>query len=160
MKRTDPIKHVAFFLGVSAALAASAPSAFAQAPAPNHNFIVRATAKTPDTVVADIKRYVLDHKWLYLAEFKVKNDEVTVVKMCVPSAGPDIWKAGLHVSALLPCGHIGVYAEGGATRLSMLDPRFMNQINPHPNLKKAGDDLYPILTRLLDDVTRSGATSD
>lgn len=136
------------------AVACAALAGAAAAQTPSANFILRTTAKTPDAVVADIRSYVLERKWLYLAEFKLKNDEVIVVKLCVPAAGKDIWAAGLHVSALLPCGHVGVYQEGGATRVSMLDPRFMNVLNPDPNLKKAGDALYPLLTGLLDEVTR------
>jgi hypothetical protein len=136
----------------AAAFAALATGAAAQTP--SANFIVKTTAKSPEAVVSDLKSRVLENKWLYLAEFKVKNDEVTVVKMCVPAAGKDIWSAGLHVSALLPCGHFGVYREDGTTKVSLLDPRFMNLLNPHPGLKKAGDDLHPVLTKLLDDVTR------
>ena len=154
MERVDCIIRTVCSLVVGAMLAAASTAGIAQASGPGKNFVIRATAKTPDAVVFDIKSYVLDRKWLYLAEFKVKNNEVTIVKLCVPSAASDIWAAGLHVSALLPCGHIGVYREGGMTRLSMLDPRFMHLLNPDPNLKKAGDDLYPVLTQMLDEVVK------
>ena len=154
MERIDRIIRIACSLGVGILLAAGSTAGIAQASGPGKNFIIRTTDKTPDAVVFDIKSYVLDRKWLYLAEFKVKNNEVTIVKLCVPSASSDIWAAGLHVSALLPCGQIGVYREGGMTRLSMLDPRFMNLLNPDPNLKKAGEDLFPVLTKLLDDVVK------
>jgi hypothetical protein len=134
--------------------AACAIATAAAAQTPSANFIVKTTAKTPEAVVSDLKSRVLQNNWLYLAEFKVKNDEVTVVKMCVPAAGKDIWSAGMHVSALLPCGHFGVYREDGTTKVSLLDPRFMNLLNPHPGLKKAGDDLHPLLTKLLEEVTK------
>ncbi|MCX8114139.1 MAG: DUF302 domain-containing protein [Burkholderiaceae bacterium] len=139
------------FVPLAVACAVLAGAAAAQTP--SANFIVKATAKTPEAVVSDLKSRVLQNNWLYLAEFKVKNNEVTVVKMCVPAAGKDIWSAGLHVSALLPCGHFGVYREDGTTKVSLLDPRFMNLLNPHPGLKKAGEDLHPLLTKLLDEVT-------
>ena len=139
---------------VLGALAGCSTGMSARTATPNANFMLRTTAKGPDAVVFDIKSYVLERKWLYLAEFKLKNGEVTVVKLCVPSASKDIWAAGLHVSALLPCGHIGVYQEGGATQLSMLDPRFMSRLNPDPNLEKAGDDLYPLLSTMLDAVSK------
>lgn len=145
---------VALVFVVLGALAGCSTSMSARTATPNANFMIRSTAKGADAVVFDIKSYVLDRKWLYLAEFKLKNGEVTVVKLCVPSASKDIWAAGLHVSALLPCGHIGVYQEGGVTRLSMLDPRFMNQLNPDPNLEKAGNDLYPLLSTMLDAVSK------
>jgi len=38
--------------------------------------------------------------------------------------------------------------------LSSSDPRFMNQLNPDPNLKKAGDDLYLLLSTMLDAVSK------
>jgi Domain of unknown function DUF302 len=145
---------VALVFVVLGALAGCSTGMQTKTAMPNANFLLRTTAKSPDAVVFDIKSYVLERKWLYLAEFKLKNGEVTVVKLCVPSASKDIWAAGLHVSALLPCGHVGVYQEGGATQLSMLDPRFMNQLNPDPNLKKAGDDLYPLLSTMLDAVSK------
>lgn len=141
-------------LAVLGMLAACSTPMSSQTPTPNANFMLRTSTKSPDAVVFDIKSYVLERKWLYLAEFKLKNGEVTVVKLCVPSASKDIWAAGLHVSALLPCGHIGVYREGGATRLAMLDPRFMNRLNPDPNLEKAGNELLPQLTALLDTVAK------
>lgn len=154
MKSPSRSTFVTLVFLVLGALAACSTGMHTKTATPNANFMLRTTAKSPDVVVFDIKSYVLDRKWLYLAEFKLKNAEVTVVKLCVPSASKDIWAAGLHVSALLPCGHIGVYREAGATHLSMLDPRFMNQLNPDPNLKKAGDDLYPLLSTMLNVVSK------
>lgn len=132
-----------------------AASAFAgERAAPNDLFVIKTSAKSPDAVFAAIKAYVADKKWLYLGDNKVKNDEVTLVKLCVPAASPDIWAAGLHVAALAPCGHIGIYREAGRTTVSMLHPKFMHVLNPHPRLKKAGDELAPLFDAMLDDVTR------
>lgn len=132
-----------------------AAAAFAgERAAPNDLFVIKTSAKSPDAVFAAIKAYVADKKWLYLGDNKVKNDEVTLVKLCVPAASPDIWAAGLHVAALAPCGHIGIYREAGRTTVSMLHPKFMHVLNPHPRLKKAGDELAPLFDAMLDDVTR------
>lgn len=133
---------------------AATPAFAGESATPNDLFVVKTSAKPPEAVLGAIKAYVADKKWLYLGDNKVKNGEVILVKLCVPSASKDIWAAGLHVAALAPCGHLGIYQEAGQTRVSMLHPKFMHALNPHPSLKKAGDELAPLFTALLDDVTR------
>lgn len=133
---------------------AAAPAFSGEHATPNDVFIIKTSAKPPEAVLGSIKTYVADNKWLYLGDNKVKNGEVILVKLCVPSASKDIWAAGLHVSALVPCGHLGIYQEAGQTKVSMLHPKFMNSLNPHPSLKKVGDELAPLLTAMLDDVIR------
>lgn len=150
--RHGPVRKT---LHCTALAAACALLAWQSAPAqtPSAYFMLRTTAKTPEAVVADVKSQVLDRKWLYLAEFKVHGGQVTIVKLCAKGSGELIWAAGLHVAAFMPCGHLGVYREDGVTKLSMLDPRFMNALNPDPNLQRVGDLLYPQFARLLDDVS-------
>lgn len=80
--------------------------------APDDIFIVRTTAKTPDAIVAAVRSYSEQQEWLFLSENKVKQGEVTLVKICIPEVGKLIWPAGLRLSALLPCGNIGIYANG------------------------------------------------
>lgn len=130
----------------------AAPAHAAQPP--DDMFIVKSTTKTPDATVAAIKQYATDRKWLYLAEFKVKNGEMTLVKLCVPTVAKDIWAAGLHIGAMGPCGNFGIYQEHGATRISMLHPKFMYALEPKPTLKQVGDELYPLFTAMLDHVSR------
>lgn len=122
--------------------------------APDDMFIIKSTPKTPDAAVAAIKTYATEKKWLYLAESKVKNGEMTVVKLCVPSVAKGIWAAGLHVGAMGPCGNLGIYQENGATRISMLHPKFMYALEPKPTLKQVGDELYPLFITMLDHVSR------
>jgi hypothetical protein len=133
---------------------AGAPASAGEYAAPNDVFVVKASAKSPDAVLGAIKTYIADKQWLYLGDNKVKNGEVILVKLCVPSASKDIWAAGLHVSALAPCGHLGIYRGAGQTKVSMLHPKFMHALNPHPSLKTVGDELAPLFTTMLDDVTR------
>ena len=121
---------------------------------PNGMFIMRTTTKSPDAVQAAIKAYVLEKKWLYVNDNKLKVGEVTQVRMCVPDIGKDTWKAGMHISALVPCGQIGIYEQDGVTKISMLHPGFMNALYPDPILKKAGEDLLPLLTTMLDEVVK------
>lgn len=136
-----------------ALLALAFAAGHAQAGAPNDNFWVRPTQKSPDEVVAAVKSYAEKHKWLYLASFKVKKGTVTSVKICYPQIGPDIFAAGMHVAAMMPCGHIAVYDDKG-TKVAMLDPKFMTVLYPDPNLERAVRTVTPLFEAMLDEVLR------
>ncbi len=47
-----------------------------------------------------------------------------------------IWDVGLDLSALLPCGNLSVYQKNGRTEISMLDPRYMQVLYPHPQVER------------------------
>lgn len=134
-------------------LASALACAQAQAGAPNDNFWVRPTQKSPEEVVEAIKAYAEANKWLYLAAFKVKKGTVTSVKICYPQIGPDIFAAGMHVAAMMPCGHIAVYDDKG-TKVAMLDPKFMTVLYPDPNLERAVRTVTPLFQAMLDEVLR------
>jgi hypothetical protein len=121
---------------------------------PNDMFVIRDTQKAPEEVVSKIKSYVEGNKWLYLAEFKLKGGEVIAVKICYPPIGSDIVAAGMHVMAMMPCGHIAVYKEGDKTRISMLHPKFMTALYPDPNLEKAVSTVTPQFEAMLTEVTK------
>jgi hypothetical protein len=120
---------------------------------PNDVFWVRSTQKSPEQVVAAIKEYVGNKKWLYLADFKLKGGQVTAVKICYPPIGNDIFAAGMHVAAMMPCGNIAVYDEGG-TKISMLHPKYMTAIYPDKNLEKAAREVTPLFEAMLAEVSR------
>lgn len=138
--------------GTLLALLMAAPAA--KAGEPNDMFWVRTTDRSPEQVVAAIKSYAEANKWLYLSDFKIKGGEVTAVKICYPPIGKDIFAAGMHVAAMMPCGHIAVYVEGGKTRLSMLHPKFMTALYPDKNLENAVKTVTPLFEKMLGDVTR------
>lgn len=119
---------------------------------PNAMFLVRTSAKSPDAVVAAIRNYVTARDWAYVNDASLKG--VVFVKFCVPELARDIFAAGDHVAALLPCGSIAVYRKGGGSELSMLHPAYMNALYPDANLKRAGEKGLPMFTELLDAVTR------
>lgn len=126
----------------------------ASAAEPNDMFWLRNTHKSPEQVSAAIKSHVENAKWLYLAEFKLKGGEVTAIKICYPPVGKDIFAAGMHVAAMMPCGHIAVYVENGTTRVSMLHPKFMTALYPDENLGRAVATLTPLFESMLSEVTR------
>ncbi len=129
-------------------------TAVAQAGDPNDIFIVRATSKTPDATVAAIKSYSEQKKWQYVGDSKVKNGEVRLVKICLPEVGNLIWPVGLQLSALLPCGNVGIYQKGGVTEISVLHPRYLHVLYPRPATDAASAVAEPLLTEMLDAVTK------
>ena len=118
--------------------------------------LIRATAKTPDQVVEAIKAYAKSQKWLFMGAntVKPKPGAVTMVKVCVPKVAAILWPVGLQVSAFLPCGNLGVYRGEGKTQVSMLHPGYMQILYPHPNVEKAVALATPLLTAMLEAITK------
>lgn len=100
-------------------------------------------------VVSTLKSYAKEKKWIYLGDFKVKKGQVILVKFCIKSVGKTVFKAGLKVSAMLPCGNVGVYQKNGKTEISLLNPNYMHTLYPDPNLKAAADLLMPIYVEMM-----------
>ena len=92
---------------------------------PGDIFLIRTTAKTPDAVVEAIRAYATEQRWQFLGASKVKKGQVMLVKLCILAVGQKIWPVGLELSALLPCGNLGVYEKNGATELSLLRPHYL-----------------------------------
>ena len=125
---------------------------------PREMFLLRSTTKSPEAVVEAIRSYAQTKKWNYLGADKVKQGQVTLVKICVPEVGQQLWPAGLHISAMLPCGNLGVYQKDGRTEISLLHPRYMQLIYPDPAVEKASATAAPLLIEMLDTVAQeSGA---
>lgn len=124
-----------------------APAASAE---PDDHFIIRDSNDSRETLAARIRTFVEDDEdWIHLAEFGLAGGDITAIKICYLPLGPDILAAGLHVGAMLPCGHIALYEEGDVTRLSMLDPKFMTTLQPDPNLERAVENAGPAFETLL-----------
>ena len=116
-------------------------------------FIISSAAKEPDAVVAAIKSYAQENKWQYLGESKIKQGQITLVKICIPEVGQALWPAGLHLSAMLPCGNIGIYRKDGVTEISTLHPRYMQLLYPDAATERANAIAAPLLAAMLKAVT-------
>jgi hypothetical protein len=145
MMRIHPILQIATLVALST---------IARAERPSDLFMVRTTAKAPDVVVAEIRSYSESMQWQYLGENKVKKGEVRLVKVCIPEVGRLIWPVGLKLSALLPCGNVGIYQNGPVTEISVLHPRYMHVLYPHPATARASAVAEPLLAQMLDAVTK------
>jgi hypothetical protein len=118
--------------------------------------LIRPSAKSPSEVVEAVKAYAEAKKWVYMGANTVrpKQGEVTMVKTCIPQVGGILWPVGLHLSALLPCVNIGVYQNQGRTEVSMLHPRYLQILYPHPEVEKAVGVATPLLTEMLDAIVK------
>jgi hypothetical protein len=116
-------------------------------------FVLRATTKSPDETVNAIRAYAEARGWNYLGADKVKQGEVTLVKLCIPEVGQMLWPVGLHLSAMLPCGNIGVYRKQDMTEVSLLNPRYMERILPDPAVRKASATAETLLTEMVDAIS-------
>ena len=153
--RTKTYAGRLFVGSLACALYVCSPLALAQAPAPGPGMLVKSpTAKTPEEVVSAVKAYAEGKKWLYMGATKAKQGEITMVKVCIPQVGQVLWPIGLEVSALLPCGNLGVYQKKGQTEVSMLHPSYMQVIYPHPEIEKAVGIATPLLMGLFESVTK------
>jgi uncharacterized protein (DUF302 family) len=117
-------------------------------------FLIRSTSKTPEGVVQAVKAYAEAKNWQYLGANKVKKGQVTLVKICIPEVGQQIWPVGLQLSAMLPCGNLGVYQKEGKTEISLLHARYMQVLYPHPAIEKASATAQPLLTEMLDAISK------
>jgi len=142
------------FLVLSLALLAGISTA-ARAADPKAMFVIRQTDKSPEALVAAIEKYADKQDWVFLGADKIKFDEVTLVKVCIPEIGGLIWPQGMHLSALLPCGNLGIYrAKNGKTEISMLRGAYMHALVPTPAMKKASDATEPLLNAMLEAVLK------
>ena len=112
-------------------------------------FQIRTTNKTPEMVAEEFKEYAEKKKWQFLGAQKVKQGQVTLVKVCIPEFGQQIWPLGLHLSAMLPCGNFGIYLKDGKTEISMLHARYMQVLHPDPVIEKVSAAIQPLLLEML-----------
>lgn len=152
------MKKIARAVMVCCALFGILPASMAQNVTPGGSdlILVRPTEKSPEVVVEAIKTYAKGKKWVYMGANKVKppQGEITFVKVCVPEVSKLIWPLGLQLSAMLPCGNFGVYQNQGKTEISMLHPRYMQVLYPHPEVEKASTLATPLLTEMLEAVAK------
>ncbi len=118
-------------------------------------FIIRSTDKSPDAVAMAVKAYSEKMKWQYIEPTKVKKDEVTLIKTCIPAVGGKMWPLGLHVAAMLPCGNLAAYkGKDGKTEVSMLKMSYMSKILSNPAIDEAVKVGQPLLDAMIDEVTK------
>jgi hypothetical protein len=78
--------------------------------------------------------------WLFLAEFGLLGGEVIAQKICYAPIAGDIVAAGMHVMAMMPCGHLAYYVEDDQPTLARLDLGFMTTLDPAPSLERAAEE--------------------
>ncbi|WP_018174912.1 MULTISPECIES: DUF302 domain-containing protein [unclassified Thioalkalivibrio] len=148
MKTYSPFTGLALSVAVAATLALTAPAIAAE---PDDHFIIRDTEQPREELARTIREFAENEEdWIFLAEFGLAGGDITALKVCYLPLGPDILDAGMHVGAMMPCGHIGLYEEDDVTKLSILHPKFMTTLQPHPSLERAVERAEPAFEALLD----------
>lgn len=117
-------------------------------------YVTRTTSKSPSDVHQSIRQYVTQKGWLYVNDNKLKGGEITQVRVCDPKAAANIWNAGLQVSAMMPCGHMSIYQEGGRTKVTMLHPSFLTRLDSHPAVKELADAVTGPYLLMMDEITK------
>lgn len=117
-------------------------------------FVTRSTSRLPADVHRAIRQHVSQNGWLYIGDNTIKAGEIIQVRICDPKAAANIWSAGMQVSAMMPCGHLSIYREGGATKVTLLHPRFMSLLDPHPAVHELVSSVTGPFLAMLDDVSR------
>lgn len=154
-KNLFPMKHSILRLLVCGALVFTTFTSVAQTPSPGVGMLLmKSTAKEPNEVVDAIKAYSKQKNWQFIGASTIKNGEVTLVKVCIPQVGKVLWPLGLQISAMLPCGNIGVYQEQGKTKISMLHPAYMQVLYPHAEVEKAVKIATPLLLDMLESIAK------
>lgn len=137
------------------AIAAAAMLLVSTAWSADDAFIIKTTTKSVEDVVKTIKAYTKKMKWVYIGENKIKKKTVVIIKFCVKKAGKMAFKAGLKISALVPCGNVGVYKnKKGLTEISMLHPKYMNVVYPNKHLEAAGKIVTPMFIKMMDEIVK------
>lgn len=112
-------------------------------------FLIRTTAKTPGEVIAALTEFSEAKEWKLGGTTKVKKGAVTLFKVCIPAVGKKVWPHGLHLSAMLPCGNVGVYSKDGVTEVSLLRARYMHVLVPTPEMEQIAAEAEPLLDEML-----------
>ena len=115
--------------------------------------VVRSTSASPDEVVNTEDLFGRQEVGLPRRN-KVKNGEITMVKVCIPAVGAALWSVNMQLTALLPCGNLSIYGANGKTEIAMLHPSYMHRLHPTPETEKAADMATPELMAMLDAVAR------
>ena len=115
--------------------------------------VVRSTSASPDEVVNTEDLFGRQEVGLPRRN-KVKNGEITMVKVCIPAVGSALWTANLQLTALLPCGNLSLYSKGGRTEIAMLHPAYMQVVYPGKETEGAVAIATPQLMAMLDEVAR------
>lgn len=146
-----PMSRLVSFL-LSFAVVLVTPASLAAGP--SEMILVRSTSKSIDEVVKSIEAYSDKHDWFFLGADKLLGGKITLVKTCIPEVGPLVWTQDMKYTAMLPCGNISLYTRQGKTEISVLGGQYMHALAPTAEMKKASDALQPLLTDLMNTISR------
>lgn len=120
----------------------------------NDLFVTRTALHEPARLHQAVRDYAKARNWVYVGDNLLKKGEVIQVRLCIAEAASDIWTAGMHVAAMLPCGHFAIYREDGRTRITMLHPSYMTRLDPSPVVARLAENVAGPFLAMLEETTR------
>ena len=152
--KENPLMQTSRFIQLVSSLAVLLATQATLAAGPSEMFMVRTTTKSVDEVVKAIEAYSDKHDWFFLGADRLLGGKITLVKTCIPEVGPLVWSQDMRYTAMLPCGNISLYTRQGKTEISVLGGQYMHALAPTAEMKKASDALQPLLTDLMNTISR------
>ncbi|MDU8913538.1 hypothetical protein [Aestuariicoccus sp. MJ-SS9] len=120
----------------AAALAVLTLTSAAKAEVSEH-FIIHEVTQTPQEAATLIRDFIaMNDDWSLNGDFEMMGGAAVGMKICFNAMRGFVGAAGLHNLALMPCGNIAFYEEGGQSYLSMLDVGYITLLSPHPSLEE------------------------
>jgi len=75
---------------------------------------------------------------LFLAGFDLVGGRVTALKICYPPYAPDIFAAGMHTTAMMPCRHLAFYEDGRPVDVGDARPVLHDRPRSAPGIRECG----------------------
>ncbi|NRB38810.1 MAG: DoxX family membrane protein [Pseudomonadales bacterium] len=127
--------------------------------AENPAFLFWQTEQSIDALLVDLLQAASQHGWKVHGPEKVANGSITLVKLCLPEVGKAILQQSRHYSAMLPCISLSLYKEQDSSKLTLLDPAYMQHITSSAAIGAAADKSREALFKLLSDLPRLHRTA-
>jgi hypothetical protein len=104
----------------------------------SEHFIIHSLEQTPQKAATLIRDFIaMNDDWSLNGEFEMMGGAAVGMKICFNAMRRYVAEAGLHNMAMMPCGNIAFYEEGGQSFLSMLDVGSMTALSPILRSKRA-----------------------
>jgi cytochrome c oxidase cbb3-type subunit 3 len=123
--------------------------------------VVKATGKTMDEAVADLKRSIADHNYVFIRQQALdmglvsdasEDKDILIVYFCNFGMLDSSLKVDKHVGVYLPC-RVTLIREADGVRMVVMNPKFVGHALGDKNLKEICERLTADYTEILNEAT-------